>query len=126
MRLLTTADAEPIAAAFAAIGWTGKTEAQYRRYVAEQEAGTRVVWVAAHEDTFAGYVCVVCIGVGIGADYGAAFRLYVTRGFVPDGRGVAYAGKPVAIGDTIRVDDSANLYFTRGTARDALPRRTLV
>jgi len=56
---------------------------------------------------------VVGIGVGLGPDYGPAFRLYVARGYQPDGRGVAYDGQTVRPGATIRVDDSATLYFTR-------------
>lgn len=33
---------------------------------------------------------VVCIGVGLHAGYGAAQRMYVRRGYVPDGSGVWY------------------------------------
>jgi GNAT superfamily N-acetyltransferase len=53
------------------------------------------------------------IGVGLDADYGAAQRLYVTRGYVPDGRGIVSHGRRVAWGETIVVDDAAVLYFTK-------------
>lgn len=61
---------------------------------------------------------VVGIGVGLYASYGPAQRLYAKRGYVPDGRGVMYNQEPAAPGDTVRVDDELNLYFTkvRGTA----------
>ena len=56
---------------------------------------------------------VVGIGVGLYADYGAAQRLYVRRGFVPDGRGISYQNQPVAPGQSVRVDDALVLYFTK-------------
>ena len=57
-----------------------------------------------------------CEGSGIAGlyrDYGAAQRIYVRRGYLPDGQGVMYANKRVTSGDTIRIDDDATLMFTR-------------
>lgn len=51
----------------------------------------------------------VGLGVGLYADYGAAQRIYVRRGYVPDGRGLMYDYAPVAPGETVRNDDDANL-----------------
>lgn len=65
----------------------------------EQEAGTRST--------------VVGIGVGLYADYGAAQRLYVKRGYVPDGRGVTYNGKFVVVGKRYAMDDCWALCFTK-------------
>ena len=56
---------------------------------------------------------VVGLGVGLGADYGAAQRIYVRRGYVPDGRGVMYNNEPVEPGATVRIDDDATLMLTR-------------
>jgi len=56
---------------------------------------------------------VVGIGVGMTADYGAAQRLYVLRGYVPDGRGLMSGNKPLAYGDQATVDDSLVLHFTK-------------
>lgn len=53
------------------------------------------------------------IGVGLYADYGPAQRLYVKRGYVPDGRGIASDGRPVAGEETVVVDDALALYFTK-------------
>jgi GNAT superfamily N-acetyltransferase len=53
------------------------------------------------------------IGVGMTPDYGAAQRMYVLRGYIPDGRGLYCHNKPVALGDTITVDDGLALYFTK-------------
>jgi GNAT superfamily N-acetyltransferase len=53
------------------------------------------------------------IGVGMDPDYGAAQRLYVKRGYIPDGRGLTYQRRPLAWGDSVRVDDDLVLYFTK-------------
>lgn len=56
---------------------------------------------------------VVGIGVGMDPDYGAAQRLYVKRGYVPDGRGLSSNGRHVRWGETVTVDDGLNLHFTK-------------
>jgi GNAT superfamily N-acetyltransferase len=53
------------------------------------------------------------IGVGLYPDYGAAQRLYVLRGYVPDGRGIAWNLTQVTPGQQVPVDDDLALYFTR-------------
>jgi GNAT superfamily N-acetyltransferase len=56
------------------------------------------------------------IGVGLYADYGAAQRLYARLGYVPDGRGVAYAGEPTVPGQSYRLDDDLILFMTKPLA----------
>jgi len=56
---------------------------------------------------------VVGIGVGMPPDYGAAQRLYVLRGYVPDGMGLTRDGRPVRRGDRITLDDGLVLYMTK-------------
>ncbi len=53
------------------------------------------------------------IGVGLYAAYGPAQRLYVQRGYVPDGAGVMRDGEPVAPGTSARVDDGLLLYLIK-------------
>ncbi len=53
------------------------------------------------------------IGFGLYADYGAAQRLYIKRGYLPDGRGAQYSGQPVIAGETYRVDDDLVLYLVK-------------
>jgi GNAT superfamily N-acetyltransferase len=53
------------------------------------------------------------IGVGMIASYGAAQRLYVLRGYVPDGAGVTYFDKAVEYLDPIAADHDLVLYFTK-------------
>jgi GNAT superfamily N-acetyltransferase len=161
IRRIQSHDINPIAAAFAAIGWN-KPASQYERYLAEQEAGQRIVLVALMDDVFAGYVTiiwqsgyphfraenipeiqdfnvlphfrrqgigsrlmdeaeqiiaqrspVVGIGVGMYADYGTAQRMYVKRGYIPDGRGLFYNGVLVQPGESVPVDDDLVLHFTK-------------
>ncbi len=53
------------------------------------------------------------IGVGLHADYGAAQRLYVLRGYVPDAHGVTSHARRVGYGDSVPVDDDLVLWLTR-------------
>lgn len=161
IRLLEKQDIPEIAAAFTAIGWN-KPVALYERYLAEQESGQRVVFVAFVDDTFAGYCTVhwqsdyppfreakipeiqdfnmlphfrrqgignrlmdecertaaarskvVGLGVGLYADYGAAQRIYIRRGYMLDGRGLMYREQPVPQGQQVMVDDDLLLYLTK-------------
>jgi ribosomal protein S18 acetylase RimI-like enzyme len=161
IRTMDQSDPEPISAAFTALGWH-KPPTLFRRYLAEQEGGQRLAFVAEWQGKFAGYVTlmwisdyspfaerhvpeicdlnvlpafrrqgignalldraesaastrssVVGLGVGLYSDYGAAQRIYVRRGYLPDGRGIMYNNQPVEPGATIRIDDEAALMFTR-------------
>lgn len=53
------------------------------------------------------------IAVGLYADYGPAFELYVRRGYVPDGRGLFASTRPVRAGETVVVDDALTLTLQR-------------
>ncbi|MBL7481408.1 GNAT family N-acetyltransferase [Legionella bononiensis] len=59
----------------------------------------------------------VGIGVGLyaGSDggYGAAQKIYVKRGYVPDGKGVTYRYKYVEPGNSYPVDDDLVLWLTK-------------
>jgi GNAT superfamily N-acetyltransferase len=56
---------------------------------------------------------IVGIGVGLDADYGAAQRLYIKRGYIPDGRGIVWQNRFPKYGEQVTVDDDLNLYFTK-------------
>jgi GNAT superfamily N-acetyltransferase len=56
---------------------------------------------------------VVGLGVGLYPDYGTAQRMYVRRGYLPDGRGVIYDHRQVPPGEMVRLDDDAVLMFTK-------------
>lgn len=57
------------------------------------------------------------IGVGLYADYGAAQRLYVKRGYMPDGRGVYTGSDWPDPGTVISLDDSATLQLEKRLER---------
>lgn len=53
------------------------------------------------------------LGVGLYADYGAAQRLYMSLGYLPDGRGVTYRHQPVEPGASVRADDDLVLWLAK-------------
>ena len=64
----------------------------------------------------AGRSATVGIGVGLGPDYGPAQRMYVLRGYVPDGAGSAWRGRPVGWGDSVTVNDDFLLHLVKAVA----------
>lgn len=56
------------------------------------------------------------IGVGMTGDYGAAQRLYASRGYMPDGRGLVWRNEAVRYGQQITVDDDLVLHLVKPVA----------
>ncbi len=63
------------------------------------------------------------IGFGLYADYGAAQRLYIKRGYLPDGRGAQYRGQPVEPGAAYPLDDDLVLYLIKRLGNSSEPAR---
>lgn len=62
---------------------------------------------AQHADT-------ICLGVGLSREYGTAQRMYVERGYIPDGSGVWYQDKQCVQYETVcTVDDDLVLYLSK-------------
>ena len=55
----------------------------------------------------------VGIGVGLHPGYNAAQRLYVKRGYIPDGRGITYRNRFAEEGTSVVVDDDLVMHFTK-------------
>ena len=53
------------------------------------------------------------IGVGLYKEYGSAQRLYIKRGYLPDGQGVTYNYQPTTPGKSYCLDDDFILWFTK-------------
>lgn len=53
------------------------------------------------------------LGVGLYKDYGNAQRMYTSRGYILDGRGMSYKNIPVIPGETVIVDDELLLYLVK-------------
>jgi GNAT superfamily N-acetyltransferase len=81
----------------------------------KQGVASRLLEVA--EEATSSQSDIVGIGVGLygGADggYGSAQKLYVNRGYVPDGRGVTYNYQSATPGDIFPLDDDLVLWFSK-------------
>ena len=55
----------------------------------------------------------VSLGVGLHSGYGAAQRLYIKRGYIPDGSGVWYRNQPLEMNATIQNNDDLVLYLSK-------------
>jgi GNAT superfamily N-acetyltransferase len=53
------------------------------------------------------------LGVGLFLDYGNAQRLYIQKGYMPDGRGITYKNKAVLWNELVAVDDDLVLWLTK-------------
>jgi GNAT superfamily N-acetyltransferase len=78
-----------------------------------RDQGIGTALIGAAELAVAERSPMVGLGVGLYADYGAAWRIYIRRGYLPDGRGVMYGGRPVPPGETVTLDDQAVIMMTR-------------
>ena len=56
----------------------------------------------------------VSLGVGLHSGYGAAQRLYIKRGYIPDGTGVWYRNQPLEMNATSQNNDDLVLYLSKG------------
>lgn len=73
--------------------------------------GSRLLDMAEQEA--AGRCDTVYLAVGVHSGYGPAQRLYIRRGYLPDGSGVWYQGKPLAQYAPCRNDDELLLYLSK-------------
>ncbi len=73
--------------------------------------GTKLMDAA--EEIAGRYADTVCLGVGLHQGYGSAQRMYVKRGYVPDGSGVWYAGRICEPYSACCNDDDLVLYFSK-------------
>jgi len=80
---------------------------QHRR----QRVATRLMYEA--EKVISQRSKIAGIGVGLYASYGAAQRLYVLRGYVPDGKGIVYDNVYVKEEELVKADDSLSLHLTK-------------
>jgi GNAT superfamily N-acetyltransferase len=68
----------------------------------------------AAEQVAGQYADTVCLGVGVCDSYGTAQRMYVKRGYIPDGSGVWYQGRQCVQYETVcTVDDDLILFFSK-------------
>ena len=46
-------------------------------------------------------------------DYRAAQRLYIRRGYIPDGHGITYKYRPIVVGQYVPIDDDLVLWLIK-------------
>ena len=56
---------------------------------------------------------IIGLGVGLYKDYGAAQKLYIKNGYIPDGNGIIYNYQSVAPGTKVNLDDDLILWMTK-------------
>lgn len=56
---------------------------------------------------------ILTLGVGLHKDYGSAQRLYVKRGYIPDGSGVWFNNKNLDINESCLNNDELIIYFSK-------------
>lgn len=102
-----------------------------------RERGVASAMLDSAEEVVAETGRVVGLGVGLHPGYGAAQRLYVRRGYLPDGSGALANGEQISEGATIVLDDEVTLRMLKrldhategsylGMLRDAIGHQLLL
>ena len=73
--------------------------------------GGKILWAAEKKAAELGRT--VTLGVGLHSGYGSAQRMYIKRGYLPDGSGVWYQGRRLEQYAECRNDDDLVLYFSK-------------
>lgn len=103
------------AGAFAEKDWPEVCDFNVLEKFQRRGIGNRILQVA---EELAGQVSdTVCLGVGLYRGYGAAQRLYVKRGYLPDGTGVWYQDKQMEHFGPCAADDDLVLYLYKRLER---------
>ena len=95
-------DARILFDTYSSYGWHPQIET-YENYYRDQEEGRRLVFISD----------VVFLAVGVHSGYGTAQRIYVKRGYIPDGNGVWYQGKVLEQYAPCVNDDDLLLFFSK-------------
>ena len=97
---------------FKETGWPEIHDFNVLKKYQRKGIGTRLMDAA--EQIAGRYADTVCLGVGLHDGYGSAQRMYVKRGYVPDGSGVWYQGRQCVQYETAcTVDDDLQLFFSK-------------
>lgn len=91
-------------------GWPMIVDFSVLKKFQRKGIGSRLMDVA--EQIAGQYADTVCLGVGLSREYGSAQRMYVKRGYIPDGSGVWYKDRQCIQYETLcTVDDDLVLYL---------------
>lgn len=78
-----------------------------------QRNGIGTAIMDAIENYVKDYSSTICLGVGLHYGYGAAQRMYVKRGYIPDGSGVWFNGERLEQYEPCVNDDELILYLSK-------------
>ncbi len=85
----------------------GVLQKYQRKGIGNRMMDTAEQIASQHADT-------VCLGVGLCREYGTAQRMYVKRGYIPDGSGVWYQNKQCVQYETFcTIDDDLVLFLSK-------------
>lgn len=97
--------------AFAGLGYPEIVDFGVLEKYQKRGIGSRLMDAA--ERTAAEYADTVYLGVGLHSGYGSAQRMYVRRGYIPDGSGVWYRDRICGQHENCCNDDDLVLYLSR-------------
>ena len=103
IRNMIKSDIEPLSHGFMNQGWPGREEILARYFLEQESAEKRVKFVSSK----------VTLGIGLHLGYGPAQRLYIRRGYIPDGTGVWYRNQPLKMNATSQNNDDLVLYLVK-------------
>ncbi len=102
--------------AFSGRGFPGIVDLGVLEKYRRRGIGSRLMDAA--EEIAGQYADTVWLGVGLHSGYGSAQRMYVKRGYIPDGTGVWYRDQPCAQYETeIANDDELVLFLSKRIER---------
>ncbi len=78
-----------------------------------QNKGVGTALLDKIEDIVKEYSKSICLGVGLHSGYGSAQRMYIKRGYIPDGSGVWYNNMLLEQNAQCKNDDDLVLYLIK-------------
>lgn len=92
-------------------GWSEIVDLAVLEKYRRRGIGSRLMEAA--ETAAAAYGDMVYLGVGLHSGYGSAQRLYIRRGYLPDGSGAWHGNSPAVPYSSYRLDDDLALYLIK-------------
>lgn len=89
------------------------TISDFNVFIKFQKLGIGTMILDALEKSVKEYSNQICLGVGLHHGYGSAQRMYIKRGYIPDGSGIWYNNKRLEQNADCKNDDDLVLYLSK-------------